>query len=356
MKTQTINLKSSARLTGLTCLFFSLFFALNLYSQEYTKVYQDKFDVDKSAVLVIQNKYGDIQCRTWDENSVSVSVTVTVEAGSQEKADKILDRINVKLTGTRTRVEAVTSLGSSVSGTYSIDYEIRMPKWIRLEFDNKFGDIMLDETTGTATVNLEYGSMKANAFSGPDNKMTIKFSDVNAEFIQSGTVSMEYGKWRSLGTEGLTIYSRFSEFKIEKAAMLNIDSQYDDFNVGSAGEVIAVARFTDLEFERITGTFDFDIQYGSLEVDYISPDFKMGKVRNSFANVELDFDPKASFKIDADMKFGDLNYPKSNVSISKETLNYTTNLYKGKMGSSPSPGPSLSIISRNANATIRFTN
>jgi hypothetical protein len=328
---------------------------LTLFAQDYTKTYfNEKYEVDKGASLVIQNKFGDIHCQAWDESSVSVNVTVKVDASSQEKANRVFEKIEIELTGSRTKVEGKTSVGNINNGNYSIDYEIRMPRWINLDLDNQFGNIYLDESDGFAKINLEYGDMEANSFNGPKTELTIKFSNVETGFMKDGTVNIEYSELDSKGAENLKLYSRFSELTLEKIALLNLDSQYDEVNIGNAGQVISVSRFSGLQFDKIGGDFDFDIEYGDLEVSFISASFKVGKVRNSFANANLGFDPKTSMNINAEMEFGELSYPKAHTSMSEETIGYTTHVYKGKIGTAASPSSQLTVDSKNAEVDIDF--
>jgi hypothetical protein len=186
--------------------------------------------------------------------------------------------------------------------------------------------------------------------------MTIKFSNVETGYMKDGVLNFEYSELESKGTENLKLYSRFSELKIEKVAMLNLDSQYDEINIGSAGQVISVSRFSGLTFDKIGGDFDFDIEYGDLEANNISAVFKTGKIRNSFAEVSLGFDPKASMNLNAEMEFGELSYPKSKASMNEETVGYTTHNYNGRIGSSTSPTSQLTIDSKNADIDIDFEN
>lgn len=336
----------------ITSLFLMLF--MTVVAEDFNKTYKEKYDVDKGASMVIRNKFGDIHCQAWDESNVDITVTIKVDAFSQEKANRVFEKIDVELGGTRTKVEGITTVGSISNADFSIDYNIRMPRWINIDLDNKFGDIYLDEADGMVKINLEYGAMEANAFNGPKTEFTIKFSNVEADFMKDGTLNIEYGEWKSSGAENLQLYSRFSEISIEKLAKLNIDSQYDEINIGNSGPVISISRFSGLNFEKISGDFDFDIEYGDLEVNYISAAFKEGKVRNSFAGVSLTFDPKTSMNISAEMDFGELSYPGSHASMNEETIGYTTKIYKGKIGSSASPASQLSIISKNADVDIDF--
>jgi hypothetical protein len=345
------------RLTGILVISMLLIPCMTITAQDYTKTYyQEKYDVDKGASLIIQDKFGDIHCQAWDESSVSVTVTVKVDASSQEKANRVFDKINISLTGSRTKVEGKTTVGSINNANYSIDYEIRMPRWINIDLDNQFGNIYLDEADGLVKINLEYGDMEANALNGPKTEMTIKFSNVETGYMKDGTLNFEYSEWESKGTENLKLYSRFSELKIEKVAMLNLDSQYDEVNIGSAAQVISVSRFSGLTFDKIGGDFDFDIEYGDIEANNISASFKVGKIRNRFAEVSLGFDPKASMSISAEMEFGELSYPKSKASMNEETIGYTTNKYNGRIGASTSLASQLTIDSKNADIDIDFEN
>jgi len=327
---------------------------LTLIAQDFNKTYfNEKYEVDKGANLIIRNKFGDIHCQAWDESNVTVTVTVKVEASSQEKADRVFDKIEVELSGNRTKVEGITTVGSISNADFSIDYEIRMPRWINIDLNNQFGDIYLDEADGSTRIKLEYGSMEASALNGPA-ELDIKFSDVEAGIMKDGALNIEYSEWKSEDIENLKLYSRFSEISIEKAAKLNLDSQYDDVSFASAGQVISTSRFSDLVFEKISGDFDFDIEYGELEANNIAASFKVGKVRNTFAEVSLTFDPKASMNINAELEFGELSYPKANSSMNEVTEGYTTHIYKGRIGASTSPASQLNIISKNAEVDIDF--
>lgn len=328
---------------------------LILTAQDFTKTYyKEKYDVDKGASLVIRNKFGDIHCQAWDESSVDITVTVKVDASSQEKANKVFDKISINLTGSRTKVEGITTVGSISNADYSIDYEIRIPRWINVDLDNRFGDIYLDESDGSARINLEYGAMEANALNGPLTEMTIKFSNAEVGFMKDGTLNIEYGEWKLSGAENLKLYSRFSEISIEKLAKINVDSQYDEISIGSAGPVISISRFSELEFDKINGDFDFDAEYGDITVNYISATFKLGKVRNTFAGASLTFDPGASVSINAEMDFGELSYPDKRTSLSQETIGYTRNIYKGKIGTAAGTASQLTINSKNADVDLDF--
>lgn len=354
MKTLKIRNSASRIIIAATLAILFILASTRLFAEDYTKTYKEKYAVEKGAVLQIDGKFGDIHCQNWDESSISILVTVNVDASSQEKADKVFDKISVDLSGTPTKVMGTTTVGNINNGEFSIDYDIMMPKWINIDLENQFGSIYVAALDGSAKIDVEYGALDADALNGLASDITIKFSEADVAYFKDGKVDVEYGGFKSNETGNINVTSRFSHVDIEKAANINLDSQYDEIKMGPAGQVIVISRFSGLDFEKIGGSFEFDVEYGDLSASGITANFGTGKVRNSFANVNLKFEPKATFNVDAELEFGDLDYPKSGSSMSKITEDYTTNTYKGKIGSGATSGGQLNIRSKNANVNISF--
>jgi len=296
-----------------------------------------------------------VHCQPWEESSVDITVTVKVDASSQEKADKVFDRISISLNGSASRVDGITSIGNINNSDFSIDYDIRMPKWINIDLNNSFGEIYTGQVDGTAKISLEYGSLEIEALNGMGSEIDMKFSEGEVSFLKDGKVDVEYGEFNADETGNIRVISRFSEVDIEKLANLNLDSQYDEINLGSVAQVISISRFSGLEFDNISGNFEFDIEYGEVSVSNIGAGFGTGKVRNSFANADLGFDPKATFNVDAEMEFGELDYPEGSAAFNKQIEDYTTNIYKGKIGKGSGVPGQLTVRSENGNVSISFT-
>jgi len=323
---------------------------------DFKKYVEKKFQVNKDASLMIKNKFGDIHCQVWNESSVSIKVEITVEASSQEKANKVLNRINVELSGDQNQVKGVTEVDnmSFNNAEFSIDYFIMMPKSLNVDLNNSFGEIYVEEVDGDARINLEYGEMEVDALNGNSIEITLKFSEGSVDYMKNGKVSIEYGELDSKGANKLEVRSRFSELNLDKLETLVLDSQYDDISIGSTGDVEIIARFSDVEIEQLNGNFNLDAQYGEFSADYIHAGFDKGYVKTAFSGVSLEFDPKASFKVDAEMKFCTLSYPASGSKVTHSEQGYTTNLYKGTIGPDSSPTASLVIVSQNGDVDISY--
>ncbi len=345
-----------ATLTGLLLfVFVNVTFAAK---DDYTKTYKEKYDIDKNATLVISNKFGDVVCENWDQNSISINVTVKVTSSSQERAQKVLDKINVQLSGNRNRVEGSTSI-SNINGNnneFSIDYNIMLPKWVNIDMTNKFGNLLMDEVEGNSKILVEYGEININALNSSSNDLTIKFTNATIKYIKDASVDIQYGKFNSTGVNKLNLHSRFSGIDVDKVELLKLDSQYDEVKFGEIGSTdgTATGRFSDMEFDAVKGSFDFDVSYGGLKLRDISASFGKGQIENSFCDADLTFEASVAFNLDASLKFGDLDYPSSNASINHVEQGFTTNIYKGIIGKGKNPSASLSIESKNGDVSIDF--
>jgi hypothetical protein len=324
-------------------------------SGEYEKYIERKFDVNKNATLMVKNKFGDVHCQVWDKLQVSIKVDIIVDAGSEEKADKVFDRINVEIGGDKNKVTGITEIGkmSMNNVDFSVDYYIMMPNSLNLELNNSFGELFVEEVNGPAIINLEYGEMEINALNGTGNELTLKFSEGSLDYINEGKIRIEYGGVDIEGANILDVHSRFSEVSIEKSGSLVLDSQYDDISLDDIGDLDFLGRFTDMEVDNLMGNFYFNVEYGETDIDYISKEFSEGEITASFANFSLTFDPKVSFQVDADMKFCELHYP-GNSSVKHREESYVNNLYKGIIGSDESTTANLVINSKNGDVDISF--
>jgi hypothetical protein len=278
-----------------------------------------------------------------------------VNASSQERANKVFDRISVEVTGNRSKVSGMTQLGNMSFNNieFSIDYYIMMPKSLGVDIHNSFGEIFVEEVDGPAQINLEYGEMDVMAFNGPSTEITLKFSEGSLDYMKDGEINIEYGEFDIEGGNNLEIRSQFSELTVEKSESIILDSQYDDLSFGVTGNMDIIGRFSDIEVDKLNGNFMLDLQYGAFDADYIFPEFTNGSISAAFTEVSLTFDPQTSFQVDAEMKFCSLSYP-SGSSVSHKEEGYVTNLYKGIVGSDESTSAKLEIDSKNGDVYISF--
>ena len=75
--------------------------------------YQESYSVNEDATLIVENKYGDVFLTSWDKNEIKIDAIVKIESWSnRSRATKIFDGIEVRITGSKDFVKAITSIPS----------------------------------------------------------------------------------------------------------------------------------------------------------------------------------------------------------------------------------------------------
>lgn len=348
--------------TTVVKLFVTLFTLMSLqsfaFNGEFVKKINKSFNVKPDASVKIQNKFGKVECINWDKPAVSIEVTITVDVSSQEKANKVFEKIKITITGNESAVTAITSFTDNFSDNgnkiLNIDYVVNLPKTINLDIDHKFGDVILNEITGKTTLNLSYGTLTAKKLTNNANTFIIKFSDANIGILSNANIDLKYSELDVEQAKVLTVDSKFSEFMIKKAVKINHTSGYDDTKIGMINEFDINSSFSEINIDELQKSLDLKMDYGGIVIQQVSGDFEALKMVNNFANAEIGFEPASSFNIDAVCKFGELKYPVRNSKVKHEEISYTTNKYKGTVGQ-PAAGKTLVIIeSKNSDVVLEF--
>jgi len=340
-------------------LFVSMVFSFQLFAkEEYTKKISKSFDVNKDATLSVTNKFGKVHCENWDKNTIAIEVTITVEASSQEKANKYFDKINISISGNSSLVTATTSFDNKTFSKnkyeISVDYMISMPRTINLEIDNKFGDIIIDEVLGSSNIELGYGSIKCKKLAGDNNDLEIKFSEGFIGYVKSANLELKYSELEIDEANDMTAESKFSELKIGKIDVLTLESGYDDDFIGYVRDLDVEADFSDIEVRNLAQRLVADFDYGELKIKQVARDFTLIEIENSFSDANIGFHAESSFRIIATVKMGDLSYPRDKARLTVVDLSFTSNKYEGVIGDNPDTSSKVIIESKNSDVTLYF--
>ena len=340
-------------------IFATLVLTLQLFAikDEYTKKISKSFDVNKDATLVVNNKFGKIHCENWDKNSISIEVTITVDASNEEKANKYFNKVDISISGGGDKVTAKTSFDDNAfkgNNEISVDYMVNMPKSINIELVNKFGDIIIDEVHGQAIIDLSYGSIKANKLTGENNEIEIKFSEGFIGYIKNGELELKYSELEIDEAGDLNAESKFSDLEIGKIDVLTLESGYDDDFIGSVRDMDIEASFSDVDVRSLEERLIADFDYGELKIRNVAKGFNLIEINNSFSDANIGFHSEAAFKMIATIKMGDLSYPNNRARISVVDLSYTSNRYEGVIGEDENVTSKVLIESKNSDVNLYY--
>ena len=342
---------------SIVLIFLSLVFVQAWAGEEYTKKITKSFAVNKDANLLVKNKFGDIFCENWQKDEIAIEVKISVEASSQDKANKYFDNISVDISGNASQVTAKTTFDDKLfnkgNNSVSVDYLIKMPKSISLDLDNKFGEIFIDEVDGRALIDLAYGNFRANRLNNSDNELEIKFSEGSAEYIYKANLELKYSEFDVEEMAEMIAESKFSELTVDKIEILSLESGYDEDNIGSVVKMDVEADFSEIDLDFLEDELVADLSYGELLVKEVKTGFSLIRIDNSFSDSYVSFQPDAAFKIDADIKMGEFDY-RANARIVAEEISYTSKKFSGTIGDGDASGSKVILKCKNSDIKLRY--
>lgn len=262
-----------------------------------SKTASNSFKVENTSELTIKNKYGNIQLINWNKDSVKFVVDIEVRNKKEAKALATLDDIYIDFTSSKHFLEARTSSYSSDSfwgdvkdktgnvfsseNKMQINYTVYLPSTMPITVVNKYGDILLDDQVGIATITLSNGDLRAHSIMGGAS-IKLEFAYANIKKMNDGKLNLGYKSEISLGNaKDLQIESKSSRISIESVAKLEIKSHRDKYYINEVGYVNATNSYTFLEIRNLSNNLSIDAKYGNVDIKNID-----NKVRNLGFNVE----------------------------------------------------------------------
>jgi hypothetical protein len=320
-----------------------------------TKSMKKEFVVGQDVKLNVETSFGKVHCNVWDKNLMTIDVLVTVETKSEKDAQNLIDQITPIITGNSSLVEITTKIGNTgsrgKSRSFSIDYTINMPRSTTLSIDNRFGDLYIDESTGQVRISIEYGNLTINRLANPASDITLKFSNGTIRNAGDARLNLQYSTFKNSSASDITSLTKFSTVDLGNITSIIINSEYDTYSFGKVKAISGSGKFSTIKIDELEQKLDLTTEYGGLDVKAVSPSFSLINLVTSFNGIKLGIPSSASYKLNADMSFGECEYPKgSAVTVTEKS--FTSKLLSGTVGTSKSPVSRVNIKGKNCNVKL----
>ncbi|MCK4345776.1 MAG: DUF4097 family beta strand repeat protein [Bacteroidales bacterium] len=345
---------------GILFIFIVAFGLTTAYTiqDEFTKKYHEEFDTNKNTELIIQNKFGEVDIKDWDKNLVEIDVVITVEHPDKERAERILSMFSVEISQEGNTIKAITKIDEKFhrmnrswgnkGKRFSIDYTVNMPKDLKLDLSNKYGNTFINELTGEVSIEIKYGNLKANKIlrsnTKPLSKLTLGYGKATIEEANWLKLDVKYCKGKGVEIskcKALVIVSKYSNIYVNEGSSIVAESKYDDYEIGHVTNFVCESGYTSYKFEQIDKKFDLTTKYGSVKVGYIPKDFESIKISNEYGGITLGIDENASYYLKGEAKYGKIQHPESG-KLSRIIEN-TSSSVDGIIGSEESPKAKVNI-------------
>ena len=305
--------------------------------QEQKKKYVEKsYQVDASTLLRIDNKFGTVVVNSWDKSEFSIKVEIIGKGRNEERAQRVLDAINIDIIEGNTEIEFETEISKTKSKNeegFEINYTIYMPEENPLDIKNSFGDVTMGDRGADLDLKVSYGSMKVGNVDGYSN-IKLSFGSGSIGDIQEGDIVVKYSKMDIDSGTKMKIEQGFSDLEIEEVDDLELESKYGGIEIEKANIVEADAHFSGFEIEELTGSLELDCSYlGDFTIDRLAKTFTLVDIDGKFGSYDIGLEPGLKANINAEFSFADLR-------VSSEvdaTFNYQVKesnraTYKGTIG------------------------
>jgi len=332
----------------------------NKTDKDYKKEIHKEYSIDSDGTVKLNNRYGDINIRTHNKNQVIIDVTISTDAPNESRAEELFDRINIDFSNSSDYVSAKTEIGDHGSRwwksmwkgnnniEFDIHYEVYVPSGVKLDIENRYGDVYLPDMDNDLSLELKYGDAQIGNLSG-DLEFDISYGNASINDVEDIRIDIGYGDVDINSAKQIQMESKYSDIRIEEADYLDLESKYDDFRIGTIGtiknegkydefdikhvDVFEIdTKYTDIEIRDLGKSGLFDTGYGSIDIDNALPSLENFDVEGRYTNISLTI--SNGFEIEFE---GDYVKPRF-----RDSINYTkkddddNSVYiKGSHGSNP---------------------
>jgi hypothetical protein len=165
---------------NLIALFFIIFILTSLTTATTLKeTFKKQLKCDGRPVVEVKNSNGRIEVLSWDKNEIGIIAHIRVE-GSESKARKMLDRIEIEIEQDDNNVSIETLVPKGIQGgngffswifgdnhsSYSVDYEINVPVESDLNLNTSNGRVSVEKISGKVRMHSTNGKLEARDING----------------------------------------------------------------------------------------------------------------------------------------------------------------------------------------------
>lgn len=331
----------------------------------FNKEVKKEFSVSPGTRLEIFNKYGNVDIVNRDDAALSIRVLVKVNGRDQQKAEQMLNMINITISQDGDLIKAVTEIDEDFGkyfrgfnmgdGGLEINYSISMPKTVPLNLMNKYGNVFIDELTATSTIDIRYGKLTANKIlhdsKEPLSKIYLSYSNGSIQETKWIELDIKYSKINITESKAMAILSKYSKVYVTNGSSIVSESKYDTYEIGKLNNLVTTAAYGHFVINELSGKLQGETKYTDVQVDRISAGFDGIKILNSYGTYKLGIDQSASYKLNGYAKYCSITYPENNAKVSRFNENNEMKV-NGVVGNSQNAKAEVSVDSKYGNIRL----
>ncbi|HTQ27995.1 MAG TPA: hypothetical protein VMI35_07700 [Puia sp.] len=307
------------------------------------------YNVTSNDKLSIENSFGDVVISTWDKNVIQVDIEIGAKANSDQKAQEMLDKIQVSDQQSGGLISFKTDVGDINNNNgkkhknedygddrrFYIDYQVHMPAVNRLRLENSFGKTTVPDMKGEVNLTSKFGSLTAGKLDNVD-EIDVEFGTADIGPVNNGNISFKFNSKSHIANVAGSVklkceFSGDVQFGVDNNVReLTVLESYSTVKM-MVGKGLSASFDVHTSFGNFVNRTDYDIRESGDDDDQYGPRFdkdfsgKAGdgkakiKIKSSFGKVRLtDAGDKSSDDEGDDDEKSQKKHSKKNTSISSQ--------------------------------------
>lgn len=230
-----------------------------------SKSYTKSYSLSSNDKVVLDNSFGEMKINTWSKNEVKVDVSITVKAGTEENAQRILDIVNIEDGKSSGEVFFKTHLNNKKNDwdnnkkennqhtSFTINYTVYLPSSAMLDATDQFGAMIIGDYEGPVTLNSKFGSLSAGKL-GNAKKVKVEFGKATIESMHNGNLSIHFSKAQVNHISGEIV----ADFEQSKGVKISLDNQLTKLDIkNNFSKIYLVAD------KNLSASFEIKTSFGS---------------------------------------------------------------------------------------------
>lgn len=312
------------------------------YTKE--KTINKEFNVSPTALLDVQNSYGNLYVTSWNENRIVIQVSIKTNGDDEEKVQKKLEDISVEFAGTQNEVFARTVFGADKSSwgwnwwkrsnvNMEVNYTIKVPVTNSLKLDNDYGSINVGKIDGHVEISCDYGKINIEELNADDNQLAFDYTNNSTiGFVKSAKIKADYSSYEIEEAGDLVVIADYTTSKIIKVNSLEYTCDYGNLKVGDVNNLKGNGDYLTARFGKINGCMNINSDYGSIRVEEVSESAGNIDIKSDYTGIKIGYDQGYHFDFVLDLEYAGLRCEKDlDIKIKREGV--TDKYYEGYSGS-----------------------
>ncbi|AOW19212.1 DUF4097 family beta strand repeat-containing protein [Urechidicola croceus] len=311
-----------------------------------TKTINKEFEVNSNAQVKLDNKYGSIDIKTWNQNRVSIEVIITTNGNNESKVKDKLNQISIQFDSNNNLVSAKTIIektgsnwnwfGNNSNINMDIKYIVNMPITNKLYVDMDYGDVMLTKIEGETHFNIDYGKLIAGELLNDKNIVTLDYSRGSSiDKITNGEINIDYSSLDIEEAGDIDLNTDYSDTYFNNVHNLVFNCDYGSLEVDNANIIDGNSDYVNLKFGEVIDVLKIEADYGNIKINKMGPNFSLVDINSEYIGVKIGVNRNSSFKLIADSQYGNISVPNNfnfTQQIEKNNKKHYEGTYNGSKG------------------------